>query len=144
MKNRKGFTLAELLVVVAIISVLVAISIPVFVNQLHKAKVATDWANLRSMFADIQTEYINNSEDWSFVDKYSVSGGSLAGTGNKITCPNGTTIKLKGGSVFFLNHAEASKGYGYNYYLVYTCDNATADGTIHQLIITDQGIQTFD
>ena len=46
MRKNKGFTLAELLIVVAIISVLVAISIPIFSSQLHKAKVATDWANL--------------------------------------------------------------------------------------------------
>lgn len=43
-KNTKGFTLAELLIVVAIIAVLVAISIPVFTSQLHKARVAADWA----------------------------------------------------------------------------------------------------
>ncbi|WP_371832638.1 type IV pilin protein [Grylomicrobium aquisgranensis] len=33
-KQNKGFTLAELLIVVAIIAVLVAISIPIFNNQL--------------------------------------------------------------------------------------------------------------
>ena len=38
-KNCKnGFTLAELLIVVAIIAVLVAISIPIFTGQLEKAK----------------------------------------------------------------------------------------------------------
>jgi prepilin-type N-terminal cleavage/methylation domain-containing protein len=46
--NKKGFTLAELLIVVAIIAVLVAISIPIFSAQLRKAKVATDQANARA------------------------------------------------------------------------------------------------
>ncbi len=46
--NKKGFTLAELLVVVAIIGVLVAVSIPIFTAQLRKARVATDLANERA------------------------------------------------------------------------------------------------
>ena len=37
-ENKKGFTLAELLVVVAIVGILVAISIPVFTAQLGKAR----------------------------------------------------------------------------------------------------------
>ena len=36
-KNKKCFTLAELLIVVAIIGVLVAISIPIFSSQLEKS-----------------------------------------------------------------------------------------------------------
>ena len=39
--NRKGFTLAELLIVVAIIAVLVAIAIPVFTSQLEKSRQGT-------------------------------------------------------------------------------------------------------
>ena len=35
-KNKKGFTLVELLIIVAIIAVLVAISIPIFSSQLKK------------------------------------------------------------------------------------------------------------
>ena len=37
-KNKKGFTLAELLIVVAIIAVLVAISIQIFTSQLEKSR----------------------------------------------------------------------------------------------------------
>ena len=51
-RNNKGFTLAELLIVVAIIAVLVAISIPIFTAQLEKAREATDAANLRSAYAE--------------------------------------------------------------------------------------------
>lgn len=49
--NKKGFTLAELLIVVAIIGVLVAISIPIFTAQLRKARLATNQANARAAYA---------------------------------------------------------------------------------------------
>lgn len=51
-ENKKGFTLAELLIAVAIIAVLVAISIPIFTSQLEKARRATTAANLRSAYAE--------------------------------------------------------------------------------------------
>ncbi|MBQ7692262.1 MAG: prepilin-type N-terminal cleavage/methylation domain-containing protein [Oscillospiraceae bacterium] len=54
-KNNKGFTLAELLIVVAIIAVLVAIAIPVFTTQLEKSREATDLANVRSAYAEQMT-----------------------------------------------------------------------------------------
>ena len=47
--NKKGFTLAELLIVVAIIAILVAIAIPVFSTQLDKTRAAVDNANARSI-----------------------------------------------------------------------------------------------
>lgn len=50
-RENKGFTLAELLIVVAIIAVLVAISIPIFTAQLEKAREATDLANIRAAYA---------------------------------------------------------------------------------------------
>ena len=53
--NKKGFTLAELLIVVAIIAVLTAIAIPVFTSQLEKSREATDQANLRSAYAEQMT-----------------------------------------------------------------------------------------
>ena len=53
MKRKKGFTLAELLIVVAIIAVLVAISIPIFSSQLEKSREATDLANVRSAYAEV-------------------------------------------------------------------------------------------
>ncbi len=59
-KNNKGFTLAELLIVVAIIAVLVAIAIPVFSSQLEKSKEATDIANVRSAYAQVVTQYLTD------------------------------------------------------------------------------------
>lgn len=52
-KNNKGFTLAELLIVVAIIAVLVAIAIPIFTNQLENSREAVDASNIRAAYAEI-------------------------------------------------------------------------------------------
>ena len=64
--NKKGFTLAELLIVVAIIAVLVAIAIPVFTSQLEKAREATDAANLRAAYAEIMAEAVTKDTDVTY------------------------------------------------------------------------------
>ena len=56
--NKKGFTIMEMLIVVAIIAVLVAIAIPTMSNSLTKAKEAADVANIRAAYAEIQVKYL--------------------------------------------------------------------------------------
>ena len=60
--NKKGFTLAELLVVVAIIGVLVAISIPIFTSQLEKSREAVDKANIRAAYAEVIASNLNDGK----------------------------------------------------------------------------------
>lgn len=62
MKNRKGFTLAELLIVVAIIAVLVAISIPIFTGQMEKAREAADAANIRAQYAEVMAQAMSDAK----------------------------------------------------------------------------------
>ena len=57
--NKKGFTLAELLIVIAIIAILIAIAIPVFGGQLENARLQTDHANIRSAYALAQVANLN-------------------------------------------------------------------------------------
>ena len=59
--NEKGFTLAELLIVVAILAVLVAVAIPVFTEQLEKARESTDVANVRDAYAEISVAMADGS-----------------------------------------------------------------------------------
>lgn len=61
MRRRKGYTLSELLIVVAIIGVLVAVSIPIFAKQVEKARDAVTLANIRSAYTEAQLEYQNPS-----------------------------------------------------------------------------------
>lgn len=61
-KNEKGFTLAELLIVVAIIGVLVAISIPIFTSQLEKSREAVDMANIRSAYAEVAASALTDPD----------------------------------------------------------------------------------
>lgn len=59
-KNNKGFTLMEMLIVVAIIAILVAIAIPSFTAQLEKAREAADIANIRSAYAEAMVKYLDS------------------------------------------------------------------------------------
>ena len=113
--NKKGFTLMEMLIVVAIIAILIAVAIPVFSAQLHKARVATDWANLRSFYADIQTDYMTTGEqnpkvhvDWHSSKDYDW---------HSVTFLNGQKVKMKAGRCA-VNFKE-DEGYS----IVYDCND---------------------
>lgn len=49
LKDKKGFTLIELVVVIAVIAILAAIAIPYFSGVTEKANLATDRANYRML-----------------------------------------------------------------------------------------------
>ena len=61
-RNKKGFTLIEMLVVIAIIAVLVSIVIPTVSTTSSKAKAATDAANLRSVLGALNSEILINND----------------------------------------------------------------------------------
>ena len=58
LKNQGGFTLVEMLIVVAIIAILVAVSIPIVNNALDRTKHATDAANERAAKGAFMIEYL--------------------------------------------------------------------------------------
>lgn len=115
----RGFTLVELLVVVAIIAILVAISIPIFSSQLHKARVAADIANLRSFYAELQVNYLETGKvNETVVKDYALSKEKHT----SYTDLNGNHIDLQDG--YFCVAFIEGAGYQISYY----CNNASHYG----------------
>ena len=80
MRNKKGFTLIEMLVVIAIIAILVAIIIPTVTSATTKAAAATNAANLRSLIAEATTDYIAGVDDNTGLVAYTASTKSFTVT----------------------------------------------------------------
>ena len=132
MKNKQGFTLMEMLIVVAIIAVLVAIAIPVYQGQVHKAKVAADWANLRAYYAELQVDYLtrgayNRNVPLTHAD---TSAGQMQQNDiSTIPFLNGDEVKLQAGTYWALWSADDG------YQIAYNCDNSADEHRAHELVL---------
>ena len=106
-KRNHGFTLMEMLIVVAIIAVLVAVAIPTFSSQLHKARVATDWANVRSYYAQLQCEFMETEK----INSDYLHNIGMDATGLTSFQLNGQEITLKAGSIWVTENDGGKTGY---------------------------------
>ena len=116
-KNQHGFTLAELLVVVAIVGILVAISIPVFTAQLSKARKATNQANLRAAKAAAVAEYLTDDKD-TFAKAtydYDISTGVATKLGENATKAASYEVENMDAAVSSKNKYEKIAIYGLSY-----------------------------
>ena len=90
MKNSKGFTLMEMLIVVAIIAVLVAIMIPTMTSALEKSREAADLANTRSAYAQLLVCGLTEEDPTS----YSTANVTYTRTGNENEYTYTAVVKL--------------------------------------------------
>ena len=102
-RNNNGFTLVELVVVISILGVLIAILAPGYTSKIHKAKVATDWANVKSYYNEIQTDYM-------FTDKYNPK---VPIDWQMLTSLSGEKVPMKTGMCAV--NFEESNGYSITY-----------------------------
>ena len=102
--RKAGFTIAELLIVVAIVGVLVAIAIPVFTSQLEKAQEATCLANRRSVKGLVVADYLDSHTELTserFAELVAEVGPNL--------CPNGGEYLIKLDLTILSLDAQSSK-----------------------------------
>lgn len=68
-KNNKGFTLVELVVVIAILGILAAIAVPRFTGSRKKAAVAAHNANVRTLESAANMYLVDGGEDTTAWEK---------------------------------------------------------------------------
>lgn len=99
--NKKGFTIMEMLIVVAIIAVLAAILIPTFNGALVKSKEAADVANIRAGYAELQVTMLTDNaevpaDEAKFLEQYvkaTLNYNDVDGATDKLTYTYDSTNK---------------------------------------------------
>ena len=110
MKNRKGFTLIEMLIVIAIIAILVAIIVPTVGKATSKAKAAADAANLRTIQGQGNTFLAGG-------DFETALGAIQAEAVNSKTFPNAHVYVAYGAPGFVkIYFVDSGKYYGIEYF----------------------------
>lgn len=133
-QNRSGFTLMEMLIVIALIAVLVAIAIPTIASQLERSREAADLANVRAAYAQVSAEALlgdpqfkvtvdlkQKQADWQSVNPVNIGGivhyKNQEDTDNwkGVAAPNGTcTVSYDKDHGIILTWSGKASAYPFN------------------------------
>ena len=110
-KNKKGFTLIELVVVIAILGILAAILIPVIGGFIDRANISADTANARNLFNSAAIMLASDTQLKIVDATYSAAGAVGTGLGGIDTLigtwPTGKSA-TGAGSVVVTSHVVQS------------------------------------
>ncbi len=110
LRGKEGFTLIELMIVIAIIGILAAIAIPNFIAYRDKSYCSKVESDVHSNSVDATGHLVDNADLTGFTASWSdgvVNGSVALDTGGVLTvaadddsgrCPQGTTYTIVGGS----------------------------------------------
>jgi type IV pilus assembly protein PilA len=103
MKNRKGFTLIELMIVVAIIGILAAVAIPAFMKYIRRSKTSEATMNIQKLYQSAVAYYTDEhpNRDGSILPRQFPS--TVASTPGDVgsACDNGTSRKIAPNAAFW-------------------------------------------
>lgn len=83
-KNNKGFTLVELIIVIAIIAILVAVLAPNYVRYVDRSRWSSDRNDCESLLSEVRTAIVDTQNDGGTVNGGEITVDS-SGTHTKIT-----------------------------------------------------------
>ena len=107
--NKKGFTLMEMIIVVAIIAILAVITIPTLTANTDSAKKAADAANLRSAKAAYQVLALEEKapEDGQYYNTATGEFGTTKDVCGQCGSHTSNALKVVSGTVVWDNADEA-------------------------------------
>ena len=123
-KKQNGFTLMEMLIVVAVIAVLAAVAIPTISKSVHRSQEMADVANVRAYFAYLQADYMSTGVYLPEIGEVHDGIGT-----DEIKYPDGTTVKLKVGKMIIIRPTEANQAKKSGYQVHYMCNKYDCEYT---------------
>ena len=128
MKNNKGFTLAELLIVVAIIAVLTMVAVPIFNTQLERSREETDIANMRAAKAAAVAYFLDHPDETTV--NFNADSGAVQTT---VPAGYGRGTTSDAGSVY--PNYNSAQAYTNEYVIV----QRTTSGNVETLTVSWSG-----
>jgi len=93
--NRRGFTLVEIMIVVAIIALLAAISIPNFIGYRNVAHAKACAENMKILHDACRTYQVNHGGDYTESQTVLVGNNGIGVLRSEVKCPVGGSYTIK-------------------------------------------------